>query len=122
MQPTRDRGIGMPGNVGVGLIGSRFISSIHAAALKAVSNAEVRGVVSPSAGHARDFAQQHGIPHHFTDLDQMLARDDIDMVVVGAPNVYHCDITLRAAQAGKHVVIEKPMALNMGDKIGRAHV
>lgn len=105
----------MNDKIGVGLIGSRFISSIHAEALKSVPNAAVRGVVSPSAGHARDFAKQHGIPHHFTDLDQLLARDDIDMVVVGAPNIHHCDITVRAAKAGKHIVVEKPMAMNLAE-------
>ena len=105
----------MNDKIGVGLIGSRFISSIHAEALKSVSNAAVRGVMSPSAGHAKDFAKQHGIPHHFTDLDQLLARDDIDMVVVGAPNVYHCDVTVRAAKAGKHIVIEKPIAMNLAE-------
>jgi len=105
----------MNDRIGVGLIGSRFISSIHAEALKSVANAAVRGVMSPSAGHASDFAKQHGIPHHCTDLDQLLARDDIDMVVVGAPNVYHCDITVRAATAGKHIVIEKPMAMNLAE-------
>jgi len=105
----------MNDKIGVGLIGSRFISSIHAEALKSVSNAAVRGVMSPSAGHAKDFAKQHGIPHHFTDLDQLLARDDLDMVVVGAPNVYHCDVTVRAAKAGKHIVIEKPIAMNLAE-------
>jgi predicted dehydrogenase len=99
--------------VGVGLIGSQFITSIHAEALRHVSQAEVRAVMSPTAGHARDFAAKHGIPHHFTDLDAMLARDDIDLVVVGAPNFTHCEIAVQAAQAGKHVVVEKPLCLNL---------
>src|SRR5262245_56155550 len=101
--------------VGVGLVGSQFISTIHAEALKHVPNATVRGVMSPTAGHAREFAAKYAIPNHFTDLDAMLARDDIDLVVVGAPNFTHCDITVRAAQAGKHVVVEKPFALNLDE-------
>ena len=96
-------------SVGVGLVGSQFISSIHAEALRHVPQAHIRGVMSPTAGHARDFAAKHGIPNHFTDLDSLLARDDIDLVVVGAPNFTHCDITVKAAQAGKHVVVEKPL-------------
>jgi predicted dehydrogenase len=103
----------MGDTVGVGLIGSQFVSTIHAEALKAVPDARVVAVMSPSEGHARDFAAKHGIPRHFTALDDLLALRDLDLVVVGAPNDVHCDITLRAAQAGKHVVIEKPLCLNL---------
>jgi myo-inositol 2-dehydrogenase/D-chiro-inositol 1-dehydrogenase len=103
------------GSVGVGLVGSRFISTIHVEALRHVPRAEVRAVMSPTKGHAREFAAKHRIPHHFEHLDALLARDDIDLVVVGAPNFTHCDITVRAAQAGKHVVVEKPFALNLDE-------
>ena len=41
--------------------------------------------------------------------------DDIDMVVIGAPNFLHCDITLQAAKAGKHVVVEKPLCMNLAE-------
>ncbi|MDH5196064.1 MAG: Gfo/Idh/MocA family oxidoreductase [Gemmatimonadota bacterium] len=105
----------MADHVGVGLIGSQFISTIHAEALKSVPDAKVLAAMSPTAGHARDFAARHGIPHHFTDLDALLAVDDIDMVIVGVPNFLHCDITLRAAAAGKHVVMEKPLCLNLAE-------
>jgi predicted dehydrogenase len=105
----------MRDRVGVGLIGSRFISTIHAEALRSVGGAELVAVMSPSAGNARDFAQKHGIPNHCTDLDALLARDDIAMVVIGAPNFLHCDITLKAAQAGKHVVCEKPLCMNLAE-------
>ena len=105
----------MKNTVGVGLIGSRFISSIHVEALKSVPDARVVAVTSPTPGNANAFAAQHGIPHSFTDLDRMLARDDIDMIVIGAPNVFHHDITLAAAKAGKHIVVEKPMCMNLAE-------
>ena len=60
--------------VRIGLIGSQFITSIHAEALKGVRDAEVLAVMSPTQGHARAFAERHAIPHHFTDLD-CAARD-----------------------------------------------
>jgi predicted dehydrogenase len=101
--------------VGVGLVGSQFITTIHAEALRSVPQAKVLGVMSPTTGHARDFASKHGIAHHFEDLDAMLAMDEIDMVVVGAPNFAHCEITVKAAKAGKHVVVEKPLCLNLAD-------
>jgi predicted dehydrogenase len=101
--------------VGVGLVGSQFITTIHAEALRSVPQARVLAVMSPTAGHARDFASKHGIAHHFENLDAMLAMDEIDMVVVGAPNFAHCEITVKAAKAGKHVVVEKPLCLNLAD-------
>ncbi len=80
---------------GVGLIGSQFISTIHAESLKLVPDAEILAVMSPTEGHAKNFAKKYNIPRHFTGLDHMLAMDDIDMVVIGAPNFLHCDITLK---------------------------
>ena len=99
--------------VRIGLLGSKFISSIHAEALKSVSQAEVLAVASPTEGHASDFAAQHGIPHHFTDYGKLLEMDEIDMVVIGIPNDLHCQATVDAAAAGKHVVCEKPLCLNL---------
>lgn len=101
--------------VRVGLVGSQFITTIHAEALRMVPQAEVLAVMSPTEGHARDFASKYGIAHHFNDLDAMLAMDEIDMVVVGAPNYAHCEITVKAARAGKHVVVEKPLCLNLAE-------
>jgi predicted dehydrogenase len=101
--------------VGVGLIGSQFVTSIHAEALRSVADAEVIAVMSPSAGHAEEFAGKHQIPHHFNNVEAMLAIDEIDMVVIGAPNHVHCELTLKAAEAGKHVVVEKPFCMNLAE-------
>ncbi len=101
--------------VGVGLIGSQFISAIHAESLRACPQADIRAVASPTAGHAKAFAERFSIPHHFTDYERMLAMPGIDLVVVGAPNDLHCRITLDAAAAGKHVVMEKPLCLNLAE-------
>src|SRR5689334_13043051 len=101
--------------VGVGLIGSQFITSIHAEALRACSQAEIRAVASLTPGNARAFAQKHGIPRHFTDYRDLLDLPDIDMVVIGVPNDLHCQVTLDAAAAGKHVVMEKPFCLNLAE-------
>lgn len=99
--------------VRVGLVGSQFISSIHAAALQAVPAAEIVAVASPTAGNARAFAARFGIPRHFADYHEMLRMDALDMVVLGLPNDLHCEATLAAAAAGKHVVCEKPLCLNL---------
>lgn len=105
----------MKNTVGVGLVGSQFISSIHAEALRAVPEAKLLGVMSPTADHAKAFADRFAIPNHFTALEELLAVDAIDMVLIGAPNFAHCEITEQAAKAGKHVVVEKPMCLNLAE-------
>ncbi len=99
----------------IGLIGSQFVSSIHAEALKSVPDAQVVAAMSPTKEHVEDFAKNHGIPNHFTRLEEMLSMDEIDMVVIGAPNHVHCEITEKAAAAGKHVVVEKPLCLNLAE-------
>lgn len=101
--------------VGIGLVGSQFVSTIHAEAIKLVPDAALVAVASPTEGHAREFARQHGIPHFFTNVRDMLALKEIDMIVIGAPNIYHCDITVAAAKAGKHVVVEKPLCMNLAE-------
>jgi predicted dehydrogenase len=53
--------------------------------------------------------------HHFTDYRQLLALEEVDMVVIGIPNDLHHDCTIAAAAAGKHIVLEKPMCLNLGE-------
>ncbi len=105
----------MDKKVGVGLIGSQFISTIHAESLKTAADAQVLAVMSPTEEHVRNFAENFDIPNHFTDLDKMLAMDDINMVVIGAPNFLHCEITLKAAAAGKHIVVEKPLCMNLAE-------
>src|SRR5512143_2507560 len=101
--------------VEVGIIGSKFISHIHQLSIKRCPDAELLAVASPTPDHVRQFAARNAIPHHFTDYKQLLAMPEVDMVVVGVPNDVHCQITLDAAAAGKHVVMEKPLCLNLAE-------
>src|SRR5881409_3033100 len=105
----------MSKKVKVGIIGSQFISHIHTLSLQRCAEAEVIAVASPTPGHARDFAARHHIPHHFTDYQKVLALPELDLLALGVPNDLHCPITLDAAAAGKHVIIEKPLCLNLGE-------
>jgi predicted dehydrogenase len=99
----------------VGLVGSQFVSTIHAESLRRCAAAELYAVASPTPGNAEKFAERWSIPHHFTDYRQMLADPQLDLVVIGAPNQLHCPITVDAAAAGKHVVCEKPLAMNLAE-------
>lgn len=101
--------------VRVGLIGSQFVSTLHAEALKRCPDCELVAVASPTPGHAEAFARRFGIPRAFTDHRQLLALREVDMVVVGVPNDLHAPIALDAAAAGKHIVMEKPLCLNLAE-------
>jgi len=101
--------------VQVGLIGSQFISSIHAESLLACPHAQLAAVASPTPGNARRFAARFDIPLAFTDYRELLAQPGIQMVVVGVPNHLHCQVVLDAAAAGKHIVIEKPFCLSLAE-------
>ncbi len=101
--------------VRVGLIGSGFVTAIHAQALRRVPGAEVVAVASPTPGHAQQFAEVHGIPAAHADYRALLDRKEVDLVILGLPNDLHAEATLAAAAAGKHVVVEKPMAMNLAD-------
>jgi len=101
--------------VRVGLIGSQFVSGIHAEAFKMVADAELVAASSPTEEHVKSFAKKHGIPRHFTDYRKMLDMDELDMVVLGAPNDLHCQIVVDAAVAKKHVVCEKPFCMTLDE-------
>lgn len=101
--------------INVGLIGSGFVSDIHAQSLRQVPGARLLAAASPTAAHVETFARRFEIPHAVTDYRKLLAMDEIDMVVIGAPNDTHAEITLAAAAAGKHVVCEKPFCVTMAE-------
>jgi predicted dehydrogenase len=98
--------------VRVGLVGSGFISTIHAESLKRVPHAELFAVASPTGKRAEEFASRHVVRHAFKEVEKLL-ETEVDVVVLGCPNDLHCEFTEKAARAGKHVVCEKPLAANL---------
>lgn len=106
----------MPNNspIKVGIIGSQFQAMCHAEAFKAISSeAEVVAIASPTPGHAKKLAGQYGIPRVFADYREMLKQGDIDVVTIAAPNYLHAQMTVDIAGAGKHVICEKPLCMNL---------
>lgn len=99
--------------VNVGLIGSQFISDIHAHSLQRVPRANILAVASRTPSHVEAFAKRFDIPHAYTDYMRMLEMPEIDVVVLGLPNDLHSEAAQYAAEAGKHVICEKPLAVNL---------
>ena len=96
------------------LLGAGFIAEIHAESYQRfVPDAELVGVYSRSEPHARAFADRHGIARWFTRLDEAIAFPDCDVVDICLPNDLHARVTIAAAKAGKHVIIEKPLCLTL---------
>jgi len=100
--------------VKVGIIGSRFEAEIHAESFRIMpEEAEVVAIASPTEGNAKKLADRYGISRVFTDYRQMLAEKDIEMVTIAAPNNLHAQMTVDIANAGKHVVCEKPLCMTL---------
>ena len=96
------------------LIGAGFIADIHAESYhRFVPEADLVGVYSRTAERAAAFARKHGISRSFVDLEKALTLPDCDVVDICLPNHLHARATIAAANAGKHVIIEKPLCLTL---------
>ena len=98
-----------------GLVGCGAISTQHVEAIRASGGAELVAVAS--AERAKECGERWGVPWT-TDVDELLARADIDAVAICTPSGTHAAIALAALGRGKHVVVEKPLALTVADADG----
>ena len=100
-------------SVKFGILGCGMIANIHADAIKNTEGAMLVGVADNNVEFAQKFAAKHGVVA-FENYEQMLA-DDIDAVCVCTPSCFHAQNAIDALNSGKHVVVEKPMALSVED-------
>jgi len=84
-------------------------------AIQASRNGELLAVASRDTERARAFAENHGIPRAFGSYEELVADDDIDAVYIPLPNGLHREWVIRCAEAGKHILCEKPLALNAAE-------
>ena len=103
---------------GFGIIGCGVIAPFHAKAVGELPNARLVAVADVIPEQAAKRAAEFGVPYT-TDVDELLARADIDVVSICVPSGLHAEIGARAAAAGKHVVVEKPIdiALEAADRL-----
>ena len=99
----------------VRLIGSAFCSNIHAEAFEEVTNAQVTAVCSRTRANVEAFGRKWGVSNIDTDYRKLLERKDVDVVVVAIPNDLHREVVVAAAEAGKQIIIEKPLARTLDD-------
>jgi xylose dehydrogenase (NAD/NADP) len=84
-------------------------------AIRAAERAELLAVSSRSQERAEDYAAEWDIPRAHGSYEAMLEDPDIDALYISLPNSLHAEWTIRAAEAGKHVLCEKPLALNVAE-------
>lgn len=102
--------------VRIGLIGAGWIGSHHGLNVVKNPDAEIVAVTSPTEGKARRFMAEAGISApYYSDYEGLLRQEDVDAVIIASPNAMHAEQAIAAAQAGKHIFCEKPMALNLDD-------
>jgi predicted dehydrogenase len=99
-----------------GVVGAGWISQIaFMPAVAQTENSELTAIISGNADNASRLAEFHGV-HHIYDydrFDEMLADDIVDAVYIALPNSMHADYAVRAAKAGKHALVEKPLAITV---------
>jgi predicted dehydrogenase len=98
------------GILGPGRIAPRLVRGIGRS-----GRSELVAVAGRDAGRAEAFAARHAIPRSFGSYEALLADPDVDVVYVSLPNHLHAEWTVRALEAGKHVLCEKPLALTVAE-------
>lgn len=100
----------------VGIIGYSWVATAHIAAINSGESAQVTALYSSREHDDKELSNRFGTDiTSYTDLDQMLADKSIDVVSVCSYNKQHKDQAVAAARAGKHIFLEKPMALSWAD-------
>ncbi len=100
--------------LGAGIIGTGFIGRVHARSAL-LAGAKVAAVAASSDESAASAAADLGAANAFTDGAELIAADGVDVVHICAPNNLHHELALTALAAGKHVVVEKPVALDRAE-------
>ncbi|MHB1005577.1 MAG: Gfo/Idh/MocA family protein [Chloroflexota bacterium] len=101
--------------IGWGIVGLGNIAARMAKAVEAAQGAELIAVCSRDHAKAKTFARQHGAANAYTVYEEMLRDPAVQAVYVSSPNALHASQTVAALQAGKHVLVEKPMALTVAE-------
>jgi len=110
---------GAQGKVRFGLLGCGDIALLNAAALTAAPNTELVAAFDPVEALALDITGAHG-GTVATSAEELLGRNDVDVVFLSVPHHLHAPLTMKAAEAGKHVVVEKPMANDLASAVEMA--
>jgi predicted dehydrogenase len=112
----------MKKKINVGMIGYGFMGRAHSNAYRKVNNffklehePVLKAICARKADKAKEFAENWGYESVETDWRRLVERKDIDLIDIGTPNNTHVEIAIAAAAAGKMVLCEKPLAMNLDE-------
>jgi len=104
--------------VRVGVIGLGQIAlKAHLPGYAQLPGCQITAIHSLREAHAKEVARQYGIPHIYKDVDRLLESQEVDAVSICTPNFTHAGIAIKALKEGKHVLVEKPMAMNKAEAL-----
>lgn len=101
--------------VKVGVVGLGNQGILHVEALKSVPDAELVAVADVNAERAKSVAYEYKIPRYYTGAKELCEDPEVEAVIVATPDHLHLEPVLEALKAGKHVLVEKPMATRSGE-------
>jgi UDP-N-acetyl-2-amino-2-deoxyglucuronate dehydrogenase len=101
-------------DLGIAIVGAGAVARYHAQAVAQAAGARLVAVSRSDAARAAEASAEFGVPCE-TSIEALLARPDVDAVAICTPSGQHAAQAVAAARAGKHVLVEKPMALTLAD-------
>lgn len=104
-----------PSSIGFGFIGAGQIAGYSAAAVQQHPNGRVVAVQDLSADRVRELCERYAIPRGYSTAAELFADPDVTAVYIAVPNKFHAPLAIAALEAGKHVMLDKPFALNLAE-------
>lgn len=101
--------------IGIGIIGSGFARKVQIPAFRSCDDAKIVSIASGSIENAKSTADEFDIPHFTDDWRETIVRDDVDLICITTPPKLHREMAIAAVQNNKHVLCEKPMAMNVAE-------
>lgn len=101
--------------IGIGFIGTGFARTVQMPAFGRIDGARLVSVASGDPANAAAAAEEFDLGHHTGDWRETVAHPEVDLVCITTPPVFHHQMALAAAEAGKHILCEKPMAMNLAE-------
>ena len=105
----------MKEKIGIGFIGTGFARKVQIPAFKMCENAEIISVASASLANAENTAKDFNIPHFTDNWRETVEHPEVDLVCITTPPTLHFEQTLYALEHNKHILCEKPMAMNAAE-------
>ena len=99
----------------VAMVGYGYIAHYHARAVRAAPGMTLVGVLGRDPGKRAEFAELYGLKKGYAHVEQLAGDAEVDAVVIAWPNALHAPVATAMMRAGKHVLVEKPMAMNAAE-------